>query len=148
MCREKPNGQMLTETSLSTLSMLFRWKYSVPVLQAQYISAAVVYLDKVESPVAEIELGILLLMSVNTGTYSCMIVVPDRTASVVARICINTGFHSKTMYMVGNRFHSIRETVFVGLHFPIAVPFAEIAVINVDIAVSCVFQTFFTTRSA
>ena len=112
-------------------------------IQAQYISAAIVYLDKVESPIAEIELGVLLLMSVNTGTYSCMIVVPDRTASVVARICINTGFHSKTMYMVGNRFHSIRETVFVGLHFSIAISFAEETIININIMISCVFQTFF-----
>ena len=72
-----------------------------------------------------------------------MIVVPDRTASVVAGICINTGFHSKTMYMVGNRFHAIRETVFVGLHLSIAVPFAEETIININIMISCVFQTFF-----
>ena len=47
------------------------------------------------------------------------------------------------MYMVGNRFHAIRETVFVGLHLSIAVPFAEETIININIMISCVFQTFF-----
>ena len=82
-------------------------------------------------------------MSMNAGSYSCVIVVRDRAAGVVTRICINTGFHAKAMYMVGDRFHTVRKATLVGLHFSIAVPFAKISVVNVDIAVSHVFQTFF-----
>ena len=59
--------------------------------------------------------------------------VPDRTTSVIACIRIDSRFYAETVYVVGNRFHSVRETFLVGEHDSVVVTFAEEAIVYVDI---------------
>lgn len=63
--------------------------------------------------------------------------------SVIACIRIDSRFHAETVYVVGNRFHSVRETFLVGEHDSVVVTFAEEAIVYVDIVVARILQTFF-----
>ena len=112
-------------------------------IKSQRISSAIINFDKVEIPVAKVQLGVLRFVSIDTSSYTCCIIVPHGATCAVARIGIETGFHSQAVNVIRNRFHPIRETLFVGMHNPVVIALSEIAVINIDIMISGIFQTFF-----
>jgi hypothetical protein len=82
-------------------------------------------------------------VSIDTSSYACCIIVPHGTTCAVTRIGVETGFHSQAVNVIRNWFHPIRETLFVGMHNSVVIALSEIAVINIDIMISGIFQTFF-----
>ena len=82
-------------------------------------------------------------MSVDTCSYTCSIIVPHGAARTITRIGIKAGFHSQAVNMFRHRFHTVRETFLICKHYSVFIAFSEITIVNIDIMISDIFQTFF-----
>ena len=54
--------------------------------KSQFLGATIIYLDEIIIPLFQIEVHILLFMSIKAGTYSVSIIIIDGSTSVVPRI--------------------------------------------------------------
>ena len=88
-------------------------------------------------------MGVLWFMPVDTCSYTCSVIVPHGTTRTITRIGIKAGFHSQAVNMIRYRFHAVREAFFICKHYSVVVTFSEIAIINIDIMISDIFQAFF-----
>ena len=101
---------------------------------------AVVYLDEIKAPIAEIQSGILLFVPIKAGTEAMVVGIILRTARVCTRIGVDSSHQAFRMYVVGHHFQPIRKTLRVRLHLARCISPAKEAVVDVDMGVAHVFQ--------
>lgn len=109
---------------------------------------AVVYLDEIKAPIAEIQSGILLFVPIKAGTEAMVVGIILRTARVCTRIGVDSSHQAFRMYVVGHHFQPIRKTLRVRMHLARCISPAKEAVVDVDMGVATSFKPNLTIASA
>jgi hypothetical protein len=113
----------------------------LPFVQVELLSGtAIVYLDKVETPLVEVKVGILLLMAVQADAYPIGIGIPKRTAGIGSGIGVDTGFQTEAMDVVSHIFDAFGETFRMCLQSPFLITVSEETVVDVNVTVAGILQ--------
>ena len=106
-------------------------------------TAAEVDLDEVEAQVLEEEVGILLVVLVESDALAGDVAIELTAAGVAASVAVDASFQSLAVDMVDHAFQSVGETLRMDEEVAVlTVASAEIAVVDVDVVIAHGLQAF------
>ena len=105
------------------------------------VAAAEVDLDEVEAQLLEEEVGVLLVVLVESDADARLVAAVIAAAGVVAGVAVNTGFQALGVDVVDDRLQTVGEALRVNLQLAAGlVAPAEVAVVDVDVVVAGIQQ--------
>src|SRR5574344_113718 len=106
------------------------------LIQVQFCAGTtIIYLDKVKTPLIEIEVCIYLFMPIQTGPHPVFIMVVDTATGHITSIRIATRLQPQTVDIVGSTFQTVRETLGMRVHQSGGIAESEIAIVYIDILI-------------
>ena len=109
-------------------------------VESHVSTSAVVHLDEVEVPVAEVELAVLILMTSEAHSETPRMTVA-RSARVVACIAIDTRLQTQRVDVIYQSTHAVRKQLRVQTQMTVFTTTVPVAVVDIHILVSCLLQT-------
>lgn len=105
------------------------------------VTAAEIHFYEIESCGSEEKLGILAVMAVHADTPGYGVVIVIVAACIATGIAVDSGFEPEGVDMIHHRFEPTGKSDRMDEQGAVAVAAAEVAVVDVDIAVAGVLQS-------